>query len=162
LTCARRTQTKGWGVQYVQERKLVLRAMDVPAATEALDELVQTGMTRSRAAELVYGERATPVVRIPHKLGAMPVTRIRRSRRQQQQRSSVRTLCHPSQQNDVQSWAQYMACDGLGGSEYRCVALKYCEGALCACMHSSAFMPDVALFALQTGCWMRRRTWRGT
>ncbi len=118
----------------------MLRAMDVPAATEALDELVQTGMTRSRAAELVYGERATPVVRFPRLCAHT-------SYRRRQQRSSVRTLCHPPQQNDVQSWAQYMACDGLGGSEYRCVALKYCEGLRPACMHSSAFMSNTLPFS---------------
>jgi hypothetical protein len=33
-------------------------------------------------------------------------------------------------QNDVQTWAQFMAVDGAGGSEHRVITLKYCEGAL--------------------------------
>jgi len=54
-------QTKGWGVHWVQERRLVIKAVDLPAALQAIDELQATGMDRARAAELVYGERATPV-----------------------------------------------------------------------------------------------------
>lgn len=54
-------QSAGWGVHWVQERKLLLRAEDAPAALAALDELVAAGVTRAAAAETVYNERATPV-----------------------------------------------------------------------------------------------------
>jgi hypothetical protein len=57
-------QSKGWGVHWVQERKMLLKAVDAPAAEAAIAELCETGMQRSRAAEIVYGERATPVVRV--------------------------------------------------------------------------------------------------
>ena len=50
-------------MHWVQERRLLLRAEEAPAALAAIDDLVATGMDRPRAAEVVYGERATPVVR---------------------------------------------------------------------------------------------------
>ena len=115
-------QTKGWGVHWVQERRLVIKAVDLPAALQAIDELVATGMDRSRAAEVVYGERATPV-------------------------------------NDVQSWAFLMACDGLGGSEFRAVVMRYCEEGLLDVEEdlagaSATFGDELALLGLT--CDLRR------
>jgi hypothetical protein len=43
---------------------MLLKAVDAPAAEGAIAELCETGMLRNRAAEIVYGERATPVVRL--------------------------------------------------------------------------------------------------
>jgi hypothetical protein len=38
-------------------------------------------------------------------------------------------MCLLHAQSDVQTWAQFMAVDGAGGSEHRVITLKYCEGA---------------------------------
>ena len=50
-------------MHFVQERKLLIRAVDVPAALAAIEELTATGMSRAHAAELVYSERGSPGVR---------------------------------------------------------------------------------------------------
>ena len=109
-------------MHWVQERRLVVRAVDLPAAMQAIDELVATGMDRTRAAEVVYNERGTPV-------------------------------------NDVSSWAQLMACDGLGGSEFRAVVLRYCEDGLIDVEEdvagiSATFGDELALLGL--ACELRR------
>jgi len=114
--------TKGWGVHWVQERRLVVLANDLPAAAQAIDELQATGMERARAAELVYNERGSPV-------------------------------------DDVQSWARLMACDGLGGGEYRAVVLRYCEDGLLdvdddLAGSSATFGDELALLGL--ACELRR------
>lgn len=100
----------------------MVRAVDLPAAMQAIDELQATGMDRARAAEVVYNERGTPV-------------------------------------NDVQSWAQLMACDGLGGSEFRAVVMRYCEDGLLdveedAAGVSATFGDELALLGL--ACELRR------
>lgn len=73
-------------------------------------------MDRTRAAESVYRERATPV-------------------------------------DDMQSWARYMEVDGRGGSEWRCVALQYCEEGLLDVRDdvagtAAAFGDDIAIQGL--------------
>jgi hypothetical protein len=74
--------TRGWGVVYVKERRLVIRAVDAPAALQAIEEL-DACMERARAAELVYGERGTPVVRAACRAACLLIwlTRIRGCRR---------------------------------------------------------------------------------
>eukprot|EP00897_Mesotaenium_endlicherianum_P007782 jgi/Mesen1/7031/ME000366S06235 len=53
--------TSGWGVHIVQEVKMLLKKDGREALSAALEELIQCGMSRELAAEVVYKERCTAV-----------------------------------------------------------------------------------------------------
>ncbi|KAF7838928.1 Gap junction beta-4 protein [Senna tora] len=51
----------GWGIHVVQEVKLLANKADRLALDSAIEELVQLGMQREKAAESIYKERCIPV-----------------------------------------------------------------------------------------------------
>lgn len=53
--------TSGWGIQYVQEVKLLARKADRKMLDAAIQELVDFGLQRELAAEMIYKERCIAV-----------------------------------------------------------------------------------------------------